>query len=100
MRSKGSIIQLATTSNKLGTGTVTLDAEPDEFWAISRITVSGGSGALVVLYNGDTVLLDVDVPSDGVLDLDYHESVLHNDYQYNQSLVVSCAGAKINLRYR
>lgn len=101
MRSKGSILQLATTHNKLGTGSVTLAADPDEFWAISRITVSGASGALTVTA-GSTVILDIvpSQPQGGVLDLDYHESVLHNSYTYNEAVVIACSGAKINLRYR
>ena len=61
MKSKGSIYQLATTYNKLGTGSVTLPATEDEFWAICRITVSGGSGALTVTA-GSTLILDVIPP--------------------------------------
>jgi len=99
MKSKGSILQLATTHNKKGTGSVSLPATEGEFWTISRITLSGGSGALTVTA-GSTVILDVDVPSGIVLDLNYHESVLHNEYTYNETVVIACSGAKINVRYR
>lgn len=99
MKSKGSILQLATTHNLVGTNTVTLPAQEDEFWTISRITASGGSGPLTVTA-GSTVILDVDFPMGASLDLDYHESVLHNEYNYNEPFVISCPGAKLNVRYR
>ncbi len=99
MKSKGSILQLATTHNLVGTNTLNLPAQEDEFWTISRITASGGSGALTVTA-GSTVILDIDVSMGSVLDLDYHESVLHNEYTYNEAMVIDCPGAKLNVRYR
>lgn len=97
MKSIASMHELATTLHKNDTGTVTIPAKDSEFWTVSRIILSGASGALTVVI-GSTTVLDVNIT--GYEDLDFHSSPLHNNYTKNEEVVVSCSGAKINVRYR
>ena len=97
MKSTASMFELAATENKIGTGSVPIAADADEFWTIARIVVSGASGALTVTI-GSTVVLNVDIT--GFADLDFHASPLHNNYTKNEAVAVACSGAKLNVRYR
>jgi len=91
------MFELAATENKLGTGTVAVAADAEEFWTIARVIVSGASGALTITI-GSTTVLDVDIT--GFADLDFHASPLHNNYTKNEAVTVACSGAKLNVRYR
>lgn len=104
------IITEHVSNNTLGEdAVVTVNAKPEQFWAIGRIDWSYSNatagGKLTVAYAGSTVWeIDIVAAGPGHVEFKFPD-FLHNDFTKNQQLVVTLhhgggnATKKLNVRY-